>query len=90
MTGACRTCHTLPSVTVDRFDPTPIYLQIAGVLRERIKSGRYAPGQVLPSEQHLQQEFEVARATARRAVEVLRDEGLIVTMPQRGSYVTPK
>jgi DNA-binding GntR family transcriptional regulator len=32
-------------------------------------------------------EFEVARTTARRAVGVLRDEGLIYTVPQRGSYV---
>ncbi|MGN6175829.1 MAG: GntR family transcriptional regulator [Streptosporangiaceae bacterium] len=33
--------------------------------------------------------FGVARDTARRAVQVLRDEGLVVTVPQRGTYVTP-
>ena len=31
--------------------------------------------------------FGVARDTARRAVQVLRDEGLVVTVPQRGTYV---
>ena len=31
--------------------------------------------------------FEVARTTARRAIAVLREEGLIYTVPQRGSYV---
>jgi DNA-binding GntR family transcriptional regulator len=38
----------------------------------------------------LQELFEVSRDTARRAVSVLRDEGLVVTVPQRGSYVVPE
>jgi GntR family transcriptional regulator len=32
--------------------------------------------------------FEVSRDTARRAVALLREEGLVVTVPQRGTYVT--
>lgn len=55
----------------------PIYLQIAGYLREEIRSGRLRPGQVVPSERTLTQEFGVARETARKAHQLLRAEGLI-------------
>jgi GntR family transcriptional regulator len=43
---------------------------------------------VLPSEKDLMDTFGVARTTARRAIALLRTEGLAETIPQRGSYVT--
>jgi GntR family transcriptional regulator len=81
---------------VDRIDPiapVPPYRQIADIIRQRIASGKYPPGMRIPTESEMVEEFEVARTTARRAVSVLRDEGLIYTVPNRGSYVsrqTPK
>lgn len=75
---------------VDRIDPiapVPPYRQIADVLRGRIASGKYLPDTRIPTESELVEEFEVARTTARRAVGVLREEGLIYTVPNRGSYV---
>jgi GntR family transcriptional regulator len=80
-------------VTEDRIDPIapiPPYRQIAAILRRRIESGQYAPDTRIPTESELVEAFEVARTTARRAIEVLREEGLIYTVPQRGSYVTNK
>jgi GntR family transcriptional regulator len=77
-------------VTDDRIDPiapVPPYRQIAGILRRRIESGQYAPDTRIPTESELMEAFEVARTTARRAIAVLREEGLIYTVPQRGSYV---
>lgn len=77
-------------MTEDRIDPIapiPPYRQIAAILRRRIESGQYAPGTRIPTESELVEAFEVARTTARRAIEVLREEGLIYTVPQRGSYV---
>ena len=76
---------------VDRIDPIaplPPYRQIAAILRRRITEGKYLPDTRIPTESELVAEFEVARSTARRAVEVLREEGLIYTVPNRGSYVT--
>jgi GntR family transcriptional regulator len=67
--------------------PDPPYRQIANWLRARIEAGKFAPDVPLPSEKELQEMFEVARDTARRAIAVLRDEGLVVTVPQRGTYV---
>jgi GntR family transcriptional regulator len=63
---------------------------LAAILREQIKSGALAAGAPIPSETDLQQVHEVSRVTARRAVAVLRDEGLVVTLPQRGSYVAER
>ncbi|MDQ2874249.1 MAG: GntR family transcriptional regulator [Actinomycetota bacterium] len=41
----------------------------------------------VPSETSLVQEFGVARGTVRRAIEVLRDEGLVLTVQGRGTFV---
>jgi GntR family transcriptional regulator len=77
-------------VTEDRIDPiapVPPYRQIANILRRRIESGQYPTDTRIPTESEIVDAFEVARTTARRAIEVLRDERLIYTVPQRGSYV---
>ena len=80
-------------MTDDRIDPLgplPPYRQIAAILRRRIESGQYPPDTRIPTESELVDAFEVARTTARRAIALLREEGLIYTVPQRGSYVTRK
>lgn len=65
----------------------PPYRQIAAWLRGLIQSGQLAQGAVLPSEKELTDLTGVGRSTARRAVALLRDEGLIRTVAHRGSYV---
>ncbi len=75
--------------TVDRQSATPVYVQVADILRARIQSGRLLPDRPVPSEAQLQQEFGVARGTARKAIALLREQGLVVTVKGRGSYVTP-
>lgn len=72
---------------VDPLSPTPLYRQVADALAARIESGELRPGQVMPSELSIQQEYGVARGTARAAVKELRERGLVVTLPQRGTYV---
>jgi GntR family transcriptional regulator len=75
---------------IDRESGVPLYRQLADILRSRIDSGTYAPGKLLPSETHLQQEFELARDTVRAALDILRDEGRVRTYPGRGTSVVPK
>lgn len=67
--------------------PEPPHRQIAAWLRGRIQSGAYGDGVPLESESWLVEAFGVARDTARRAIAVLRDEGLVYTVPHRGTYV---
>ena len=66
---------------------TPVYRQLASILRARILDGRIRPDHAVPSEKSLEQEFGISRNTSRRAIALLRDEGLIVTVAGRGSYV---
>jgi DNA-binding GntR family transcriptional regulator len=71
-------------------DPTarlPPYQQLAEIIRGRIASGGYPKGSRLPSESDFMEEFEIGRNTARRAVAVLRDEGIVETVATRGTYV---
>jgi GntR family transcriptional regulator len=74
---------------VDHLDPTPLYEQLAAILRNDIGSGVYGPRDPIPSESTLQQEHGVARGTVRRALDILRDEGLIITITGRGTFVRP-
>ncbi|MPZ24988.1 MAG: GntR family transcriptional regulator [Micromonosporaceae bacterium] len=74
---------------VDPMSPTPLYVQVADLLAAEIKSGGIASGAAIPSESRLQQEHGVSRGTARRAVALLVERGLVVTVPQRGTYVKP-
>jgi DNA-binding GntR family transcriptional regulator len=77
-------------VTVDHLDPTPLYEQLAAVLRQMIKSGELQRRDPVPSESQLQQQHGVSRGTVRRALDILRDEGLVVTIAGRGTFVKPQ
>ncbi|WP_336208219.1 GntR family transcriptional regulator [Nonomuraea sp. LPB2021202275-12-8] len=77
-------------MSVDQLNPEPLWSQLAAILREQIKAGDYEPRQVLPSEAHLQQEHGVARGTVRRAVRALAEEGYVVVIQGRGTFVAPR
>ena len=58
------------------------YQEIADELRGRARGA--APGSVLPSESELSVEFGASRVTIRRALELVRDEGLIDAAQKAG------
>ena len=68
--------------------PKPAYQQLAGILTRRITAGQWRSGP-LPSVKALQDEYGVGRDTVLHALRLLRDAGLIFTVPKRGSYVGP-
>ncbi|MFF3645543.1 GntR family transcriptional regulator [Streptomyces sp. NPDC002564] len=61
------------------------YQRIAFRLTQELDDGRIAEGSRLPSERELAARFQVARATVRAALELLRDQGLVVTS-RRGTF----
>ena len=67
---------------------TPIYLQIAEIIKLRILRGEYPPGTRLPSVRELAQEAAVNPNTMQRALELLKEEGLLVTRRTTGRTVT--
>lgn len=67
--------------------PWGTYHQIAEALRSRITAGNLAPGDALPSEAALRQEFSVSRTTVRRALAELETERLIKALPGTGRVV---
>jgi GntR family transcriptional regulator len=77
-------------MTIDRFDPTPIYRQLAEIVIAMIRCGELGPRDPIPSESQMVKDHGVARDTARQAVAYLRDQGWAFTIPQRGSYVSAR
>lgn len=55
-----------------------------------IESGELGPREPLPSIKTIMQQYEVAKGTAEKALNVLRREGLVRTVPGRGVYVIPR
>lgn len=77
-------------MTVDHFSEVPAYLQLAGILRDMINSGEIPPQTPLPSIRTLTQAYDVAKGTVEKALGVLREEGLVRTVPGRGVYVVKR
>lgn len=73
---------------VDRNADRSVYKQIADHLRDLIESGALSAGDKLPSEAALMDHYEIARMTARAAVQVLIIEGLVEAVHGRGVFVT--
>lgn len=65
----------------------PAYAQLADILRERIAAGDYQPGEYLPSEPRLGQEYDLGRLTVRKAIAILRTQGLVDTVRGVGNQV---
>jgi DNA-binding FadR family transcriptional regulator len=72
---------------IDPDSDRPVYRQLADLLREQIHSGQLPPGALLPSEPRMQQRYGGCRDTIRRAMAVLRAEGLIATKQGEGTRV---
>ncbi len=69
-------------------DHLPIYAQLMDTLKRRIITGRYLPGEKLPSVRELAAEAGINPNTVQRAFQELEREGLIYTQRTNGKYVT--
>lgn len=74
----------------DDFNPRPaayVYAEMADHVAARIEAGEFRPGARLPNERELAEEYGVALGTVRRAIAALRERGLVVTLPIKGTFV---
>ena len=72
---------------IDKQSYLPAYVQLANILRQRISSGAYQAGSRLPSEASLAKNFGLSAMTARQAVGVLVEEGLVKRVQGSGTFV---
>ncbi|MEU7587355.1 GntR family transcriptional regulator [Micromonospora sp. NPDC049230] len=66
---------------------TPKYMVIRDDLIRRIGSGEFAPGDALPGQRHLSEEYGVSLMTLRQALDELCDRGVVEQFPGKGTYV---
>jgi GntR family transcriptional regulator len=77
----------VPARRVDPMGEQYAYMQVADDVERRINDGEITAK--LPAERELAEEYGVAYTTVRRAMEVLRERGLIITRHGRGTFVKP-
>lgn len=75
-------------LAIDPHSSVPSYRQLAGQLRAMVESGEIAPGEPLPSLTRIRQETGLAVGTIRHAIDVLTEDGIVYTVPGRGTFVT--
>ncbi len=74
-------------MTIDREGVLAPYLQLAEILRARIVSGKIPVGRRLPSRHELVAEFDLSPNTIKKALDILKAEGVLESSPGRGVYV---
>lgn len=72
---------------LDRDGPVPIYKQVADLIREQIERGELPAGTPVPSEAKLEEDYDIARTTARRVARELREQGVVYTIQGEGTFV---
>ncbi len=65
-----------------------LYVQMANVMRQRIRSGFWRAGTQIPTLDELEKEFNVARVTLRQALSLLEEEGMIWRRRGLGTFVS--
>lgn len=71
-----------------RNSPLPRYYQLKEIMRERIRSGEWKPGDLIPSERELGEKYGISRMTARQAITDLVNEGLFYREQGKGTFVS--
>lgn len=73
---------------INNTGPQLVYVQVADHITGRIVRGELAPGDKLPAERDLAEHYGVAYLTVRRAMRLLRERGLVVSVVGRGTYIS--
>lgn len=72
---------------IDKASHIPIYLQIEQILSKKISDGSLKPGDMIPSETSMSEQYDVSRMTARKAVDYLVRQGVVERQRGRGTFI---
>lgn len=75
---------------IDKASPVPLHYQLERFLRQGIESGRFQAHSTLPTEQELQEHFDLSRTPIRQALSKLVADGLVTRRRSQGTVVLPK
>jgi GntR family transcriptional regulator len=76
--------------TLSRTGPTPMYVQLTNILRDKIEAGEWSVNEKIPSENALNQMYGISRMTARQVLAQLVNEGLLFRVQGKGTFVAPR
>ena len=72
---------------LDQNTSIPLYEQMKISIRRDIERKKYAPGDRMPSEPELEEQYRVSRITVRRAIKELCDENVLIKRQGKGTFV---
>lgn len=79
----------LPEFQLDESSAMPLYMQLTSAIKTAVADGHLRPGDVLPSERALVEKLGIARGTARKALQQLLEEGILVRNQGSGTFIAP-
>ncbi|MBM6989948.1 GntR family transcriptional regulator [Mobilibacterium timonense] len=74
-------------ILINHSSMIPIYEQVADQVKKNIISGELEQGQVLPSVRALSSQLRISALTVKKSYDRLEDEGFVVTVQGKGTYV---
>ncbi|UQS82273.1 GntR family transcriptional regulator [Bombilactobacillus folatiphilus] len=74
-------------IEINKDSMVPIYKQVADIIRDDVYNGSLAKGEKLPSEQTFAEKIGISRGTMRKAISVLIDDGTLVQIQGKGTFV---
>lgn len=77
------------SDVLERNSAVPLYQQLEEILQAKITSGEWSPNQRIPSEVDLHRAYGLSRMTVRGVLTKLVNDGLLLRVPSRGTFVAP-
>lgn len=77
----------IPSDAQDKSAPLPRYYRIQKEIRKQVESGIWLPGEMIPPEKRIAEDFHVSLGTVRRAIQDLVADGLLYRMQGKGTLV---
>src|SRR5215475_8032305 len=82
-----QTCTMLVGMTGEVTDARPLQVRVTDDVRLKIASGEWLPGHRLPSYDELAKEYGCSLAVVRKAADLLKQQGLVVTVQGSGTFV---
>jgi GntR family transcriptional regulator len=80
--------NTVLKNDLDMTSDTPIYEQLISFIKHDIDEGLLNVGDLLPSENEFCERYDISRPTVRQALSLLEEQGLVVRMRGKGSFVS--